>query len=150
MSADRARLTYTAARNYREVVSQQGRVTLEADVNESTRLSSETVRHHALDFVGPWGTPDDGYKCAISGTEIVAGAGTMFVGGHRATTEQPISYSSQSEWLDKAVPQPWTQEPFRPLGPGVGPTEHVVLVLREQEITAVEDPALREVALGGP
>lgn len=149
MSADRARLTYTAARKYREVISQQGRVTLEADQNESVRLSSETVRQHALDFVGPWGTPDDGYKCGIAGNDLIVGPGTMFVGGNRVTAEQPIVYSSQSEWLDRALPQPWTQEPFRPINT-IATKQHIVLVLREQEIGAEEDPALREVALGGP
>jgi len=35
MASDRGRVTYDERRQYRAVVAQQGRVTLEADVNEA-------------------------------------------------------------------------------------------------------------------
>ena len=38
MAADRARLTYYRPRKYREVISQQGRVLLEADLNNGQRI----------------------------------------------------------------------------------------------------------------
>ena len=70
MSADRARLTYFPPRKYREVISQQGRVLLDADSNEGQRIFTEETRREALDFVGPVGTPDDGYKVVSLGTDL--------------------------------------------------------------------------------
>ena len=145
MVADRARLTYTPARQYREVVSQQGRVTLEADVNEAGRISSESTRQNALDFVGPVGTPDDGYAVSVSGsTDLSIGPGTMYVGGLRLQLSTAVLQSAQPEWRDTATDPLW-------IPPGDGDlTASLALLAIEQEITAVEDPALREVALGGP
>jgi hypothetical protein len=150
MAGDRARITYFPPRKYREVVSLQGRVLLEADSNEGQRIFTEEVRHHAFDFVGPSGTPDDGYKVTALPTDFQIGPGTMYVGGLRTTLEQAINYSSQPDWLDTALSQPWTDNLWLPVGALVKSNSHVILVLREQEITAVEDHALREVALGGP
>lgn len=145
MAADRARLTYTPARQYREVVSQQGRVTLEADVNEAGRISSEATRHNALDFVGPVGTPDDGYAVSVSGSiDLSIGPGTMYVGGLRLALPAAVLHNAQPEWRDTATDPLWV-----PPGDGTV-TASLALLAIEQEITAVEDPALREVALGGP
>jgi|GEM_PF-7090634 len=151
MPADRARITYTPPRKYREVVSQQGRVLLEADHNEGQRISTEEVRQHALDFVGPCGTPDNGYAITpAAGFDFNIRPGTMYVGGLRNTLEQQITYGAQPDWLDTAEPQPWGDGLWRSPDALRGQNVHALLVLREQEITAVEDPALREVALGGP
>ena len=42
----------------------------EADSNEGQRIFTEEVRHDALDFVGPCGTPDDGYKVVSTGPDL--------------------------------------------------------------------------------
>lgn len=150
MSADRGRLTHYPPRKYREVVSQQGRVLLDADANESQRIGTEELRREALDVVGPVGTPDDGYQVVPSGSAFQVNRGTMYVGGLRVTLESTVQYEKQPEWLDNNAIAPWGdglwRDPavFQKLG------AQVTLVLREQEITAVEDPALRDVALGGP
>lgn len=146
MGADRARITYDPSRRYREVISQQGRVTLEADVNEAQRIGSEEVRTHAWDFVGPWGTPDDGYRVKpLAGGDIEAGPGTMYVSGLRVTSDSAIRYTSQDDWLD-ALGDPLWRDPRDAFKIDAA----VFLLCQEQEICAVEDPALREVALGGP
>jgi hypothetical protein len=132
------------------MVGQQGRVSLEADVNEGQRIFSEEARHHALDFVGPCGTPDDGYKVTAPTPDFLIGPGTMYTGGVRTTLEQPVHYSAQKDWLDIAQPQPWADDLWRPPGQLSQGNSHAMLLLEEREITAVEDPALREVALGGP
>ena len=61
MGSDRARISYDERQQYRSVVMQQGRVTLEADWNESQVISAEGSRKDLLDIVGPAGTPDNGY-----------------------------------------------------------------------------------------
>ena len=153
MAADKARITHHAPRKYREVVSQQGRVLLEADLNEETRLGSERARKHALDFVGPCGTPDGGFKLAGSAPgsgDFIIGPGTMYVGGLRVTQQDDVAYSKQTEWLDREEAEPWGEDLWREPQALMEGTHHAMLVLREQEVTAVEDPALRDVALGGP
>ena len=62
MGSDKARITFDEKQQYRSVVMQQGRVVLEADWNEAQDITTEETRKDALDFVGPSGTPDDGYR----------------------------------------------------------------------------------------
>src|SRR5271157_5240528 len=61
MGSDRARVSFDPKQQYRSVVMQQGRVTLEADWNEASQIAGEELRRETLDIVGPCGTPDDGY-----------------------------------------------------------------------------------------
>ncbi|MEH2236642.1 DUF6519 domain-containing protein [Nostoc sp.] len=147
MSSDRARVSYDANQQYRAVVAQQGRVTLEADWNEAQQIANEELREEVLDFVGPSGTPDDGYKIDQS-LDFTVSAGTMYVGGIRVFLTDSIKYSSQLDWLDRIGDPDWV-EPGK-VGNGNLQPELVYLYLREQEISAVEDSALQEVALGGP
>ncbi len=154
MGSDRARVSYDEQQQYRSVVTQQGRVTLEADWNEQQQIASEETRKEALDFVGPSGTPDDGYKIIETGGatnppfDITIGAGTMYVGGIRTYLFNSVQYSNQSDWLDHDGDSDYA-DPSKPANPNL-PYELVYLLLREQEVSAVEDGALREVALGGP
>ena len=138
MASDRARISFDPSRTYRSVVAQQGRVTLEADVNEAEVIASEERRLEAIDVIGPAGTPDDGYAVSAAGADLVVGVGTMYLGGWRLTLGQPVKLSAQPDWLDR---------PPRPLANG---DEVVALLVTEQAVCAVEDQALREVALGGP
>jgi len=147
MSSDRARVSYDPARQYRSVVAQQGRVTLEADVNEAQEIASENLRLETIDAVGPSGTPDDGYKVSgIAGNtshDFTVGKGTMYVGGERVSLPGDVTYSGQPEWLDH------DGDPLWPAA-NTAAKEFVYLLLRDQEVSAAEDYALREVALGGP
>ncbi len=148
MASDRARISFDATRAYHAVVKQQGRVTLEADDNEAAAIAVEASRVSLIDVVGPCGTPDDGY--AISGGlapfDFNIGKGTMYVGGMRVALPAAIRYSTQTDWIDHTGDAMW----IAPNQPAAQPQELVYLYLREQEVSAVEDTPLREVALGGP
>lgn len=151
MGSDRARISYNSTRKYRAVVAQQGRVTLEADWNEAQQIASEELREETLDFVGASGTPDNGYE-VIAAVQPLAPpfdfatrAGTMYVGGVRAFSTKPIEYSNQLDWLDRVGDPDWV-DPSNT----ASASELVYLLLREQEISAIEDSALLEKALGGP
>jgi hypothetical protein len=153
MPSDRARDSYDPSRQYRSVVAQQGRVTLEADVNEAQRIAAENLRLETIDLVGPCGTPDDkGY--AVSGNEIAQGIsiehGVMYVGGERVELPKQIQYAEQPEWLDRAGDPLWIDPKELEKAARSDKSEFVYLFLREQEVCAVEDVPLREVALGGP
>lgn len=150
MGSDRARISYNSTQKYRAVVAQQGRVTLEADWNEAQQIASEELREETLDFVGASGTPDNGYEviAADQPFDFATRAGTMYVGGMRAFSTKPIEYSNQLDWLDRVGDPDWVNPAdVRSASP---PSELVYLLLREQEVSAVEDSALLEKALGGP
>src|SRR5215467_5914139 len=90
MASDIARLSYDARQQYRSVVMQQGRVTLEADWNEAEDIAGEELRKEALDIVGPSGTPDNGYQIIPGpGFDFSVRHGTMYVGGERAYLFDP-------------------------------------------------------------
>ncbi len=159
MGSDRARISYDKTQQYRAVVAQQGRVTLEADWNESQQIASEELREETLDFVGSSGTPDNGYevidykaidpKRPSQPFDFATRAGTMYVGGVRAFSTQPIEYSNQLDWLDRVGDEPFWVD-LNNFANALPAQELVYLLLREQEVSAVEDSALLEKALGGP
>jgi len=154
MGSDRAKNSYDPTQQYRAVVAQQGRVTLEADWNEAQQIASEELREETLDFVGASGTPDNGYEVIAAAQpqpqpfDFATGAGTMYVGGVRVFSAQPIKYSNQLDWLDHVGDPDWVDPANMKSGPPA--SELVYLLLREQEVSAVEDSALLEKALGGP
>jgi hypothetical protein len=155
MGSDRARGSYDPKQQYRSVVMQQGRVTLEDDWNESQQIFGEQIRAEALDWVGPAGTPDDGYKIVLTDTptqppyDFFVRSGTMYVGGMRAELLDPVQYSNQPDWQDEGSGDPeWVS--LDSLAQAPPTNEYIYLLLREQEVSAVEDPDLKDIALGGP
>src|SRR6266699_3791999 len=140
MATDVARLSFDPARHYTGVVPQQGRVSLEAEQNEQRTIDAEERRRELLEIVGPAGTPDNGYAVSSPAPgALTVGPGTMYVGGLRVGLDAPLDVQHQPDWLN----QP-------PGAVTIGGTGHVLLTLTECDVAAVEDPALYEVALGGP
>jgi hypothetical protein len=140
MVADIARATFDPTRQYRTLIAQQGRVTLEADCNEGTTLQSEALRLETIDIVGPAGTPNNGYAVSSGSGPggVTIGPGIFYLGGWRLELDAAIDLSKQPDWVDAP---PFTAERGNLI---------VALLLTEQSIGATEDLALREVALGGP
>ena len=77
--------------------------------------------------------------------DLLIGAGALYVGGQRVPVAQPFRYGDQPEWADREGDSLWRAPAVPPQ-----PRELLYLLAREQEVSAVEDPALRDVALGGP
>jgi len=150
MGSDRARTSYDAKKQYRRVVHQQGRVILDADLNEAQTILTEEARHEAFDFVGPVGVPSPqplggvvpfSIAPAASGKayDFAVSAGVIYVAGVRVALDAATDFSKQpDDVLHRALPE---KDPGREL---------VFLELEEREISALEDHVLREVALGGP
>lgn len=140
MGSDRARISFDPTRGYRSVVAQQGRVTLEADSNEQSSIQSEALRLETLDIIGPAGTPDPhGYEVSVNASgALVVAPGTMYVGGWRLHLDDIVPLAAQPEWLDQ------------PVSTAMQKNFVVAVLVTEQFISATEDQALLEVALGGP
>src|SRR5215475_13182791 len=108
MTADLARITYDPSRQYRSVISQQGRVTLEEDNNEAAAIAGEALRLETIDVVGPTGALDNGYAPS-SGTGpggVSIGPGVFYLGGWRLKLDSALDLSSQPDWLDAPAPLP--------------------------------------------
>ena len=166
MAGDRARVSYDPSRKWRGLIAQQGRVTVEADWNEAAALDADRARQLTRDAIGTIGTPDGGYVVtaipaagsppagspppgsppASGPGDLIIGPGTLYVGGERLDLDAPVAYSAQPDWLDHSTDPRWSP-PAVPAGTSY---ELVVLLASEQEVSAVEDPALADVALGGP
>jgi hypothetical protein len=153
MSSDRARVTYDPSRHYTGVIAQQGRVSLEADWNEAQAIGSAQAEARTVDLIGPVASADDGYRIeAVLGNDGATGdlrvrCGTLYVGGQRLNAPHDLLCSKQqdSDWADCAGDPLWLEH-----RDDAQPHELVYLLAREQEVSAVEDHALRDVALGGP
>src|SRR5438045_3858762 len=103
MASDRARVSHDPSRHWRGVISQQGRVTLEADWNEAGAITAAESRAELIDVVGPSGTPDDGYAI-IPATD----AGARRTATSRSSMERCTSAASGWCW------RPTSTTPTRP------------------------------------
>jgi hypothetical protein len=171
MPSDRSRTADRTRFGYTGVVAQQGRVILDRDLNAQQSFTADRIAREAIDVIGPCGTPDDGFRISVgpfgspphfwsppptsppagsppdgvgSSRDFLISPGTMYLGGQRVVfygeqAGQPITYSyfDQPDWPE---PDP----------PAQAQRELVYLDVTELEVSAVEDPDLLEVALGGP
>lgn len=158
MAGDRARVSYDPSRMWRGLIAQQGRVSVEADWNEAAMIADERDRQATVDVVGRFATPDRGY--AVTGVapegeraraatrDFVIEPGTLYVGGERLCLSERVLHSQQPDWLDHSTDPTW--QPAAAPDDGEVARELVYLLAAEQEVSAVEDPSLTDVALGGP
>ena len=163
MPGDLTRTSDDVRQQYRGLVFQQGRVTVDRDYNALQEIIGDRIKEETLDVIGPAGTPDDGFRISLPSSgmsppgspplasppnpaewDFLISPGTMYLGGERAVfrapsaSDPPISYDNQPDWL---APDPPPASPVR---------EFIYLHVFEQEVSATEDDDLREVALGGP
>ena len=150
MKADFSRFTHDATRHYTAVLKQQGRVDLDADTNEAALIEDHLDRTRLLDILCGCAFPRhaSGFDVTFIQTEgqpdLELAVGRAYVGGrlcevHATENGQPCTYLTQ---------------PFYPAPPALDPVEGrrdlVYLDVWQRHVTALEDPHIREVALGGP
>ncbi|NYV78477.1 DUF6519 domain-containing protein, partial [Streptomyces sp. UH6] len=175
MHADLSRSTFRPERHYSAVLAQQGRVQLDADLNEQAAIQLHLTRALAADLIGPHGGPAGATGFRI---EYVGGRhdlDTLYIHGGRyyvdgilcdATPPAPGTPVPDEDRAEEegagAPPRPpahWTywdqpdgfRDPEKPGDRLPSPAQAPFLAyLRvwERSVTAAEDPALREVALG--
>ncbi len=134
---------------------QQGRVQLDADWNEQVDIDAQRADAHAADVVGPAGGSfsTGGFGVAVSAADLpaaqagavtpLAGVGDFYISAGR--------YSVAGLSCENERPTAYSQQPDLPNPPPPAPGRHLVyLDVFEQHVSAIEDPAIREVALGGP
>lgn len=132
MTGDVTRDTFDPARQFSAVRHQQGRVLLDSDWNEQRDIelhaSRAALRHAIGDAGGPAGGSGFALSTSDGGASLAYGPGTYYVGGVRVETEGGTV-------------------PDLPVADG----RYLVHVdVWERYVGAVEEPSIREVALGGP
>ena len=173
MKGDFTRNTYDPRNHYSRVLMQQGRVQLDADWNEQGAIFSHYLRALARDLIGPHAAPagSNGLQVVIDpnliakydgsllkdstiasdkkllqrlsgelkkGTSFVINPGRYYVEGILIENRNPMLYSDQAGF-DAQIFGDQKKTPYV-----------VYLDVWERHITCVEDPHIREIALGGP
>src|SRR6476646_6999339 len=144
MKGDFSRLTFDPTRHYRAVRMQQGRLQVDADWNEHVDLVMHRLETEVADFVGSSGVPaptgGGGFAVTVeqNGTDPAAlhvAAGHCYVAGRLVANDRDLT-------LDAATLA----------GAAASGQQRFVAYLDtwSRHVTFVEDPALRDVALGGP
>ena len=166
MPGDYSRKTFNRNKHYSGVLMQQGRVQLDADWNEQLAIQLYRTGTEAQDVIGLCGVPknSDGFKIGItsSGSDLTVSPGRIYVDGILCELESKTTYGTQPDLphpeFAVALASPSLSPPA---SPPTSPPEGAQLVLEDgiyivyldvwqREITALDDPRIREVALGGP
>jgi hypothetical protein len=168
MPGDYTRFSFSAQSDYSGVFKQQGRVDLDADFNELVDIVDRRWRSETIDVIGhgvvprvPPATPPafDPFLVIPSAIgDFQIGIGRMYVDGVQVENHglAPFSYRADLGELRGTVPplysnQPYLPAPLPPVLPGTAGTSDLIYIdVWQREVTALEDPALREIALGGP
>jgi len=147
MKGDFSRLRFSPSKNYVAVLQQQGRVSLDADANEQCAIDDYLRDTETRDFAGPWGGPrrDWGFKIGVQDTRITIGKGRYYVEGILVQNDAPLNYSAQPFLIN---PSPTDKTFLTELRQGAINVIQVYLEVWRRLVTAVDDPCLREPALG--
>jgi hypothetical protein len=148
MRGDFSRIRFNRLKGYTAVLDQQGRVALDADANEQCFTDDYLRRSETVDVIGEYGGPKDdaGFEINVEGDEIEIGAGRYYVDGLLCENPAPISYDAQQFLLGAS---PSAAELLEELpNARAGSVVQVYLETWQRFVTALDDPCLREPALG--
>ena len=160
MAGDHTRRTFDPRRDFVGVFEQQGRVRVDADLNELVDAVDRRFRVTTMDIVGravvPKETPD-GFEIALSGGNLTIGPGRAYVDGiladnHGIGIPAPAPHFDEStEELRGTDPLPYDPQSYLP-DPTPLPPNGVHLAYLDvwhRERTWAEDPTLLDPALYG-
>ena len=150
MKGDFTRVTFKPEKNFSRVLSQQGRVSIDADSAEQTAILLHYLRTLAQDIIGPHGAPSGqqgGFELTLDneGRPNIE-AGRYYVDGIMVENAERCLYTAQADY---PLPE---NDPLKLFLENPAQTEGVWLYLDvwERLITPIEDDSIREKALGGP
>ena len=149
MRGDISRDTFDATKHYDGVVMQQGRAQIDADWNEQQDIHRHRAGMQARDIVGPGGGAPlhaAGFQLSVNpdGKSVTIGAGRYYADGLLLENDSAVDYGAQPDY---------------PNAPGIaslmsasGGATAVIFYLAafRRDVGAIDDPSIRESALGGP
>ena len=135
MKGDFSRDTFDPLRHFSRVLVQQGRLLLDADVNEQSSILLYYLRTLAQDLIGPHGGPGAGFEIEVTvpaALDFKIAAGRYYVNGVLCENDAAaFTYAAQG---------------LEPIAPNK--TQLVYLDVWERHVSALDDGSLQEVALG--
>lgn len=145
MKGDFSRDTFDPKKHYARVLMQQGRVQTDADWNEQSALEEHRDTTTAYDVIGACGAPihDAGFAITSDGKSLAIGAGRFYVDGILVENDAEVAYDAQPDLPNAPALLELLQDAKTETG-------IVYLDVWQRHITALDDPLIREVALGGP
>jgi hypothetical protein len=175
MKGDYSRDTFEPAKHFTRVLMQQGRVQLDADVNEQTSILLHYLQTLARDLIGPAGGPKDflGFEIGVRNQappdakvrDLTIGPGRYYVDGFLCENEalpqprQRVAGPAGPILPSGSLPPgqvallSYYHQPHYPRDPEHDILKAPLLVYLdawERHISAIEDPDILEIALGGP
>jgi len=147
MKGDFSRLRFSPSKNYTAVLQQQGRVALDSDANEQCAINDYLREAEARDVVGRFGGPmgDEGFAISVVGSSIEIGQGRYYVDGLLCDNPGSLAYLDQPFLINPSVTDAAL---LSQLSQGSIPAIWVYLEVWRRLVTALDDPCLREPALG--
>jgi hypothetical protein len=145
---DYSRLTFDREKHYSAVLTQQGRVSVDADPNEQVAIDRHRLETLMRDLLGLHAAPagdNANFAVALDTSSpnhpvLSISPGHLYVDGALVEAEEKTAYYEQPDaYLDDAE----LSDQLPVAVPYV-----VYLKVWERHISAVEDPAIREIALG--
>jgi hypothetical protein len=152
---DFTRDTFEPREHFIRVLSQQGRVWLDADWNEQASILLHYIQTLARDIIGDWGGWDDGFLISSApedgcNNDFVIHEGHYYVDGILCENEKQVCYSSQPDYH---LPD---DETFEKLKSNNSTVKNFLAYLDvwERHVSYIQDRdkyrSIREVALGVP
>ncbi|OUL31926.1 hypothetical protein BV378_01280 [Nostoc sp. RF31YmG] len=139
MKGDFSRFSFNPQKRFSRVLMQQGRVQLDADWNEQLDITEHRIAAEITDFIGQSGAPEKSAGFEITAddkTNLKIGEGRYYVEGMLFENDQSVLFTAQSDYPGAKLP---TEEGIY----------LAYLDVWQRHITALEDPGIREPALGG-
>ena len=149
MKGDFTRFSYKAEKHFSSVRMQQGRPQLDSDWNEQSDIQAHRHETGGIDTIGgagvPLNAPGFGITLTPDESDLAISAGRLYLDGLLVENDAPSTYSAQASG-DFPKP-PAIRDLLNQYKAKLG---LVYLDVWQRHITALEDPSIREVALGGP
>jgi hypothetical protein len=160
MKTDLTRNTFDPAKHYSSVRTKQGSMQLDADWNEQVDILARREMLSLADIIGASGRPQSGggFRVVANAAELTAdeaadprndsppvpGPGDVLITGGRAYVDGKLIENDAITTL--------TGQPYLPGAGGLAAPGLYALYIDvwERTITSLEDPEIREIALGGP
>ncbi|WP_299621884.1 DUF6519 domain-containing protein [Pelagibius sp.] len=152
MYGDFSRLTFDRRRHDRGVLGFQGRLVLDQDLNKQWQIADYLRGRHTGDIVGPCGAPtlDPGFAISVSGGDLLASAGRFYVHGVLCENEAQVDLTAQPHLPADAPIVRLPDGSDVTLGAAPAGQYFAVLDRWTRLMTPLQEPDLKEIALGGP
>ncbi|TXE07860.1 hypothetical protein ES711_10535 [Gelidibacter salicanalis] len=152
MSSDYSRLIFDRKKHYSAVRMQQGRVLLDSDWNAQSDLYQDRLHKQTVDVIGKTGVPihSNGFQLALhSASELSISTGRIYVNGLLCELDDKVNFGINNEGV--LIPSGGVHLPYGFIHTKMDAGRFLLyLEAWQREITFLDDPQIREKALGDP